>query len=206
VKQRQNKNDWNVEASALNHELCKLEHKILMRICHHLQEVGFAMKNCVPCFDGVLVPKHPTLSVHKHLQSAENTVAEHLGVRIKLKIKPMTDVISIGKLEVHRSHLTRTVLRKGKRKLDNESVEPKKRKLCKASLLAPPNPLPLKFNMEKLTKFKTYIKERYAIKERREKEELLDNGKWTTDEVSPPIGLRTCFEQTILEPNWSRKR
>jgi len=71
----------NHEGSFINHMLCDYENKILMCIYNFLD----SPKNCVLCFDGIMVDKN----IKINLGDIEQTIYDTLNIKIKLAIKEM---------------------------------------------------------------------------------------------------------------------
>ena len=75
--------DYNHKASYMNILLCDFENKILQTIYRALD----SPKDCVLCFDGLMVRK----GVEFDLKTLETTVESELDIEIKLAVKPMTE-------------------------------------------------------------------------------------------------------------------
>ena len=87
-KRVENNNDYNHEASYMNTLLCDFENKILQSIYKGLG----SPKNCVLCFDGLMIPKELTFDLAK----LEAVVEKALGIEISLAVKEMTDGFDIS--------------------------------------------------------------------------------------------------------------
>jgi len=82
--------DFNHEASYMNVQLCDFENKILVVIWEALGKP----KNCVLCFDGMMVgAKLPPL------QELEAKVEQALKIKIELTIKDMNQGFTLGEVE-----------------------------------------------------------------------------------------------------------
>lgn len=75
---------FNHEASYMNVLLCDFENKILQCVWRGLGEP----KDCVLCFDGIMIRRDPELP---GLRELEDRVHKQLGIQVQLKVKPMTE-------------------------------------------------------------------------------------------------------------------
>ena len=91
-KRVENNNDYNNEASYMNTLLCDFENKILQSIYKGLG----SPKDCVLCFDGLMIPKETQFDLSK----LEAVVEKTLGIEISLAIKEMTDGFELGELGI----------------------------------------------------------------------------------------------------------
>lgn len=93
-KKRENNGiDYNHEASYMNTILCDYENDILQIIYKGLNNP----KNCVLCFDGLMVLKETQFNI----QELEELVEDKMGIDIKLIIKEMKDGFEIEQFDTY---------------------------------------------------------------------------------------------------------
>jgi hypothetical protein len=80
-------NHPNLLGRTVNAILCENENQILQSMVKFYQNADIITDNCVLCFDGVMIPKHPETA--GLLENCEAYVLEKTGFAIKLKIKAM---------------------------------------------------------------------------------------------------------------------
>lgn len=79
----------NPHGSTVNIIMCEWENQILQQILAFYTINNIITNNCVLCFDGVMIPKHPKTA--DLLPDCEKYVFQKLNIKIDLKIKPMLD-------------------------------------------------------------------------------------------------------------------
>ena len=85
--------DFNHEASYMNVQLCDFENNILMVIWEALGKP----KNCVLCFDGLMVGEGTVFDLRK----LETKVEQALKIKIELTIKEMNEGFELGAVETY---------------------------------------------------------------------------------------------------------
>ena len=89
IKKKEKKN-FNFEGSLINKLLCKMENDVLMSMWKFFKK----NKNVVLCFDGILLPIGLQVDNAK-LTACEKFVEKQLKIKIKLKIKPFNEQLTI---------------------------------------------------------------------------------------------------------------
>ena len=90
-KRIENNNNYNNDASYMNTLLCDFENKILQTIYKALD----SPKDCVLCFDGLMITRQAEFDLSK----LDATVEKTLGIEISLAVKEMTDGFELGEIQ-----------------------------------------------------------------------------------------------------------
>lgn len=81
----------NLKASFMNTLLCDFENKILMT----MYDFFGRPKNCVLCFDGIMILKTDIKDCEYSLRSCEKYIQDELKIKVSLKNKKMDDILDI---------------------------------------------------------------------------------------------------------------
>jgi len=84
--------DFNIRARFINHIVCDIENKILEIIIDFYSNI----KDCVLCFDGLMIPK----DINADIKKCEDAIYNKLGMNMKLKVKPMNEGFDLSNVEV----------------------------------------------------------------------------------------------------------
>ena len=83
--------DFNHKGSFMNVKFCIMENDILMSLWRFFKQP----KDCVLCFDGIMLRKYVDIDI----AGAEKHIRDEVGIDIKLKIKPMDDRLDLNVVE-----------------------------------------------------------------------------------------------------------